>query len=559
MTVFPVVGRELRVASRRPWTYWSRLVAVGIGLLICSWFLMMRGGIGFQMTGEPVFYVASAMALGFGLLAGLLFSADSVSSEKRDGTLGLLFLTDLKGYDVTLGKLAATSLGAFYGLIAVLPLLALSLLMGGVTLADYGRMVVVLVVTQFSSLALGLLASVLTSDVRRSVLVAFLLMVVLSAGAPLFNSSVSWSMTQLGVSATTVERWDRNWLSNASPFVAYVNAADANYRTSSANYRHALLFTGGIGFLALLVASLVLPMVWQDKASSAPGWFWTRWLNRLRFWRPEARIEFRRELLNQSPVAWLTSRHWMRGWLVWGFLGGTLVLIYLFMVFVAQEDWWEPELGMMVGIFFHLVLKYWVANEAPRQFYDDRRSGALELLLSTSLSIDDLLAGRWQALRRQFLGPMLAVLFLDLLWLWFLVRSSGATGVPEILWMGLAYMSVLVVDLWALGWDGLWSGLNSTSRAVASGLIGRILVLPWVVWLMGMAAYSFLGIMGGFRDVLPEPTLAFSLGSWWGLAVLNSAFWALRARLQLTSRFREVATEPVSTRRWFAWFRPKGS
>ena len=120
MTVFPVVGRELRVASRRPWTYWSRLVAVGVGLMICSWFLMVRGGIGIQVTGEPVFYVASAMALGFGLLAGLLFSADSVSSEKRDGTLGLLFLTDLKGYDVTLGKLAATSLGAFYGLIAVM-------------------------------------------------------------------------------------------------------------------------------------------------------------------------------------------------------------------------------------------------------------------------------------------------------------------------------------------------------------------------------------------------------------------------------------------------------
>lgn len=557
MTVFPVVGRELRVASRRPWTYWSRLVAVGVGLMICSWFLMVRGGIGIQVTGEPVFYVASAMALGFGLLAGLLFSADSVSSEKRDGTLGLLFLTDLKGYDVTLGKLAATSLGAFYGLIAVMPLLALSLLMGGVTLADYGRMVAVLVITQFSSLALGLLASVLTSDVRRSVLVAFLLVVVLSFGAPLMNASVSWIMTQLGVSATAVERWDQNWLSNASPFVAYVNSAEVNYLKSSANYRHALLFTGGVGLLALVVASLVLPLVWQDKASSAPGWFWSRWLNRLRFWRPTSRIEFRRELLNRSPVTWLSSRHWIRDWLVWGFLGGTLLVIYLFFMFLPQEVLWEPELGLLVGIIFHLVLKYWMANEAPRQFYDDRRSGALELLLSTSLSIEDLLAGRWLSLRRQFLGPMLAVLLLDFFWLWALVRSSGATGAPEILWMGLAYMSVLLVDLWALAWDGLWSGLSSTSRAVASGLIGRILVLPWVVWLMGMAAYSFFGMMGGFRDILPEPTLAFSLGSWWGLAVLNSVFWALRARLQLTSRFREVATEPVAARRWFAWFRPK--
>ena len=48
--------------------------------------------------------------------AGLLGTADCVSSEKRDGTLGLLFLTDLKGYDVICGKLAANSVSVLYGL-----------------------------------------------------------------------------------------------------------------------------------------------------------------------------------------------------------------------------------------------------------------------------------------------------------------------------------------------------------------------------------------------------------------------------------------------------------
>ena len=52
------------------------------------------------LTGSAVFYC---------LLSGVWFTADCLSEEKREGTLGLLFLTDLKGYDVVLGKLVATS------------------------------------------------------------------------------------------------------------------------------------------------------------------------------------------------------------------------------------------------------------------------------------------------------------------------------------------------------------------------------------------------------------------------------------------------------------------
>ena len=45
---------------------------------------------------------------------------------------------------MTLGKLAGTSLGAIYGLVAMLPFLAVTLLLGGITGADYARMSLVL-------------------------------------------------------------------------------------------------------------------------------------------------------------------------------------------------------------------------------------------------------------------------------------------------------------------------------------------------------------------------------------------------------------------------------
>src|SRR5688572_27689924 len=82
--------------------------------------------------------VLSWLALAYAMVAGIHATADCVSEEKREGTLGLLFLTDLKGYDVILGKLSATSLGAIYAMLAILPMISLGLLMGGVTLKEVG-------------------------------------------------------------------------------------------------------------------------------------------------------------------------------------------------------------------------------------------------------------------------------------------------------------------------------------------------------------------------------------------------------------------------------------
>src|SRR5207249_3162929 len=100
---------------------------------------------------------------------------------KREGTLGLLFLTDLKGYDVILGKLAATSVNGFYCLLAVFPVLAIPLLMGGITSGEFWRMVLVLVNTFLLSLAIGLFVSVLSRNARRAFGANLVLLLLLTA------------------------------------------------------------------------------------------------------------------------------------------------------------------------------------------------------------------------------------------------------------------------------------------------------------------------------------------------------------------------------------------
>jgi hypothetical protein len=120
----------------------------------------------------------------FCLLAGVRFTADSRREEKREGTLGFLFLTNLRGYDVVLGKLVVSSLNSLYALLAVLPLLGLPLLLGGVTGTEFWRMILVLVNTLFFSLALGILVSALGREERQVTLQTLFLLLAITFALP---------------------------------------------------------------------------------------------------------------------------------------------------------------------------------------------------------------------------------------------------------------------------------------------------------------------------------------------------------------------------------------
>lgn len=73
-------------------------------------------------------------------MVGVFTSSICLSEEKRHGTLALLFLTDLKGHDVVSGKLANVSLSATQTLVGTWPVLAISMVMGGVSGGECWRM-----------------------------------------------------------------------------------------------------------------------------------------------------------------------------------------------------------------------------------------------------------------------------------------------------------------------------------------------------------------------------------------------------------------------------------
>ena len=184
MTVLPIVERELRLAARRGVTYWTRLGVASTAILVGAVVFLLTFGLPPAQTGRYIFQWLAGLLLVYCLAYGRHSTADCLSQEKREGTLGLLFLTDLKGHDVVLGKLVATSVRGFYGLLAVFPVLAAPLLLGGITSGEFWRVVLVLMDTFLLSLAIGMLGSALSRDLRRAMAANLTLLLLIMAIPP---------------------------------------------------------------------------------------------------------------------------------------------------------------------------------------------------------------------------------------------------------------------------------------------------------------------------------------------------------------------------------------
>jgi ABC-type transport system involved in multi-copper enzyme maturation permease subunit len=189
MIFLPMVQRELRVLARKPSTYRGRWIVGGAAFGLALLLIMVMGMAGSpQGWGEKLFVILTVYAATVCIMVGLFGTADILSEERREGTLGLLFLTDLKGYDVVLGKFSAVALNALYWLLAILPVLSLPLLIGGVTFGEFLRVSLALMNLLFFALAVGTWASSRSVQLIHSLAVTAVMLAIFSALTPLFFS-----------------------------------------------------------------------------------------------------------------------------------------------------------------------------------------------------------------------------------------------------------------------------------------------------------------------------------------------------------------------------------
>ena len=510
MTFLPIVERELRERARWRSTYWVRGLVAFFATAIAAFVLMFVTAVTPGAVGKGMLQTLAWLAFPFLMLEGLRNTADSLSEEKREGTLGLLFLTDLKGYDVVLGKFFASSLTSFYALLAMVPALAIPVLLGGVTGAEFWRLVLALINALFFSLTAGTFVSSISRDERRAWAATFVLIGFFVIAIPALNAALR--VPQLSV-----------W----SPFTAFRLHGENAYSIDPQRYWNALWIPHLISWSWLALASFLLPRAWQESK--------TRTQRRVR--ESAHAHSARNEMLAVNPVWWLTSRHThQRAWL---WLTISAVAIFGVTSWLGSVNS-KAALWAIFGCFIavHLALAVWVGFEACNSFADARSTGAIELLLSTPLQVGQILRGQHLALREIFLKPILLLLGIELCLvaaqIWLIISKGGGalTSVMLILMLGFCLVW-FVLDLFAVAEVGMWYGLTSRKPTQAlTKTILLVLILP----LMINAIPCFWGIGPG-------------------LMVAKSVIFFTWAQSKLENEFRRAATERYDSPRATKWMR----
>ena len=589
MNGLPIARRELRVASRQRGTFWLRVAATLTALLIASGCLIINRvqAVGPAQMGSVLFYALTWMGLVAGLCAGLFFTSDCLSEEKREGTLGLLFLTELRGYDVTLGKLLATSLRGFYALLAVFPILALTLLMGGITGAQYWQSILALVNALFCSLAAGMLISALSRDSQKALAATLCLLLALAVAGPLTDAML----------AKAQHRGFQPLWSLSSP--AYTLILAGNW--SSSPFWSALAVTHCLGWGMLALTCLLVPRTWQDRRRKGAGD--TRsWSYAWRYGGARRRERLRRKLLESQPLVWLVCREQWQSRV----LGAAALLAVggfaaALLGHLPQESW---VAWYYLGGLFVLVLYLWAASQACRFLVEARRSGLLELLLATPLSGKRIVGEHWRAWLRMFGWPVLLLLSahvagvtlgqLSMHRLTTQARTLASPGVtnqpgtvvtsrtvvvnggftfsttnttklapaPGTAPAGITLEQVCVAlatavataastlgNLLALAWFGMWMGLTSRSASLATlKTLLFVQVIPWLITTFVTSVGVGLVMMSlFFRGGRSQPATWFT---WWPLltialsttlALAKDLGFIVWSRKKLAASFRQHA------------------
>ena len=532
MTFLPIVARELRIASRRRSTYWLRSGAALVVMVIGTWFFLVAQNQPPAQIALILFGLLTGGAVLYCLFSGVRYTADCLSEEKREGTLGLLFLTDLKGYDVVFGKLVATSLNGFYGVLAVVPMLAVPLLLGGVTPGEFGRMALVAINTLFFSLTAGICVSALFRSARHAMGMTLLLILLFAALFPAVGAWLAFVAQAKQVPVAFL-------LPSAG--CSYYAAFDIPYNAlrMARLFWWSLLVVHGLGWLFLVLASLVAPRTWQDRPAGAQR---LRWKERWRLWSyggSAERAAFRQQLLDQNAYFWLLARARFKPALVWTALA-LLAGGWAWGLAKYHHDWLNEFMYFTTGAVLNLLIKSWFASETGRQFAEDRSHGALELLLSTPLTVHEVLRGQLLALKRQFLGPL--ILILVVFFTFMMAPTSEITAVDDrVLWIlcWVALMVVMIADLAGLYWVGMWQGLTARNpNRATSASLARILVMPWVAF---GAVSLLLSLISLNREVDLGPK--FFLALWVGLSLAADVGFGAWARYKLLTEFRLAAAQ----------------
>jgi hypothetical protein len=528
MTFFPIVERELRMRARQWPTYWGRVIVGAVGTLLCA--QMLGAGSLFGSPAQAGRYAFQGLVvISFMICSlGCLATSDSISWERREKTLGLLFLTRVRGVDILLGKFASGSLFMLCALVAFLPMLMLPVLAGGVSGHEAFRVGLVLINTMLLSLVAGLLASARQVHWFKSARAALGIVVSLLL-LPLLGQIMFYPTPAVGL---------------LSPLYGVTFAGEAG-----------AAFWISLGLVQLSVWVLFVRAYRELHASlesdlvGKRGGRKERRISRARRTYPARRALTR---VAVQPLRWLLYRQRGTRALVWLgaiisiLLYGQQMLVPVFGRFTVAR-WSVTWPVAFVGTVISGVLFAWAAS---RFFFEARRSGELELLVTTPVGAKTIVWEQWLFLRHLLHWPLVVMLLPILPQFFNPFAGNPSLGLYGNLaaWLPLHFIGVglasgtVVLSLVAFCWTGMWYGLQARTQGIAVlQTVARVKALPFLFgcgWLVFTQVF-----IGSFRNPTMVTFLWFSLLPKIGTIVFYG--WLIRQmRRRLLGEIRNAEALP---------------
>jgi ABC-type transport system involved in multi-copper enzyme maturation permease subunit len=519
MVLLPVVHRELRGAARGRAMYRVRFYAVLVMSAMFGWnMLSLARNLNTSQAGLQVLSALALWAFLFSLIIGVIATSDSVSREKREGTLGLLFLTDLKGYDVICGKLAANSVNALYALVAILPIFSIPLVMGGVTFGQFCKLSLVLVTTMVLSLAVGIFVSTYSRQERKAMVYTILALVCVTIILPYLATMVAMSFAPLS---------DAEWLgimfSPGFGMIVTLSIAPSRAVLPVSTYWFSVAWQWLVAAALIARACAHVSHSWEESGAeraTARKPFKFRFPSLVRAGSLRARLD-------ENPMLWLALRDEASLGRVWFFVLSMFTMWLIGVLTYGLSIMVDERLLVGLMAIVHWPLLIWIASEASRRFVAERSNNTFEFLLTTPLTERQIIRGQWLALWHQFAGPMAAVLAWETFMVYSLKRHpawAGESLVPPVLGMFF-----LVLDAVGLGWVGLWLGLVCRGRTKA--ILGSLAVVLGVPWGLCGLYYAFDWWVVRQFALSPNSEVPHYIRLWYGLLMNATAIFWIRSHL----------------------------
>ena len=401
----PIFTRELVTVPRRGGHYAARAAMVGLlGILgITTW----QATVGFARDatlgetasfGLLLFQIVAFVQLLLTLFFAALSAAGAVSQEKDRRTFVLLLLTDMRDYEIVLGKLVGALLPILTLQLVSAPVLAMLLLLGGIDPEQVFQAVLVLLASAVAAGSLGGLVALWREKTYQALALSVLFLVLyicvtqgVGTVGPALRAGVNWP---------TVQAW-------LDPFLAMQTVLEPP--------------ADGWGGPAPAYGFVLVMLAWCGLLNGVGIW-------KLRKWNPSGEPIMQREVAAASrdpeadesiaaekrakahaapgqarqvwanPILWREVRtlaYGRRPLLVKFAFGVVLVLILYFAISELNRPGGRPAFAAAYGLVPIAVLSLLlVAAQAVTSITSERDGGALDVLLVTDVSPKEFVFGK---------------------------------------------------------------------------------------------------------------------------------------------------------------------